>query len=148
MFVEILQNCPIFNDGTFDNVTDRGTRDDSKVDLEHGMPLVFGKDHDRGIRLQGLTAEVVQLGENGVREEDLLHHDEKTPDPSLAYLLSKLGPPDFPMPMGVFRALEVETYDEGVHRQIREAREMADVKDLDALLREGDVWEISEGTKP
>ena len=144
VFVEILQNCNIFNDGVFDSVTDRGTRDDNKVDLEHGKPLVFGQDRDRGIRLDGLTPEVVRIGENGNAEADLLHHDESTTDPSLAYLLSKLGPPDFPMPMGIFRAIETETYDAGVHRQIAEAREMTTDKDLDDLLREGSVWEISE----
>ncbi len=145
VFVEILQNCNIFNDGAFDGVTDRGTRDDNKVDLEHGKPLVFGQDRDRGIRLDGLTPEVVQIGENGAAPGDLLHHDESTTDPSLAYLLSKLGPPDFPMPMGIFRAIEVEPYDAAVHRQIAEARETTAEKDLDDLLRQGSVWEIGEG---
>ncbi len=145
VFVEILQNCNIFNDGAFDRVTDRGTREDNKVDLEHGEPLVFGQDRDRGIRLDGLTPEVVRIGENGAAPGDLLHHDESTPDPSLAYLLSKLGPPDFPMPMGIFRAIEAEPYDAAVHRQIAEARETTADKDLDDLLREGSVWEISEG---
>ena len=144
VFVEILQNCNIFNDGAFDRVTDRGTRDDNKVDLEHGKPLVFGQDRDRGIRLDGLSPEVVRIGDNGEGAAELLHHDESTPDPSLAYLLSKLGPPDFPMPMGIFRAIETETYDAGVHRQISEAREMTAEKDLDDLLREGSVWEIGE----
>ena len=144
VFVEILQNCNIFNDGAFDSVTNRGTREDNKVDLEHGKPLVFGQDRDRGIRLDGLTPEVVRIGEDGAARGDLLHHDESTADPSLAYLLSKLGPPDFPMPMGIFRAIEAETYDAGVHRQIAEAREMTADKDLDELLREGSVWEIGE----
>jgi len=144
VFVEILQNCNIFNDGTFDKVTDRGTRDDNKVDLAHGEPLVFGRDRDRGIRLDGLTPEVVRIGDNGAERGDLLHHDESTPDPSLAYLLSKLGPPDFPTPMGIFRAIEAETYDAAVHRQIAEAREMSPGKDLDDLLRGGSAWEIGE----
>ena len=95
--------------------------------------------------MHGLTPEVVQIGENGAAPGDLLHHDESTPDPSLAYLLSKLGPPDFPMPMGIFRAIEAEPYDAAVHRQIAEAREMSAEKDLDDLLREGSVWEIGEG---
>ncbi len=144
-FVEILQNCNIFNDKAFGDLTDRGSREDAKVDLEHGKPLIFGKDRDRAIRLDGLTPEVVPIGDNGGADRELLVHDEKAADPSLAYLLSKLGPPDFPVPMGVFRALEVETYDAAVHRQIREAAEQTGTKDLDALLREGSVWEVSDG---
>ena len=141
-FVEILQNCNIFNDGAFDVVTDRATREDNKIELVHGQPMVFGKDQDRGIRLNGLTPEVVEIGPDGVAEAELLHHDEQARDSSLAYLLSQLAPPDFPMPMGVFRSLEEETYDDAIYRQAREAGQSVPKSDLDALLREGDTWEI------
>ena len=143
-FVEILQNCNIFNDGAFAGVTDRQTREDEKVDLVHGEPMVFGKDRDRGIRVQGLTPEVVRVGPDGVSEEDLLHHDENAAGAHLAYLLSQLEPPDFPTPMGVFRALEEETYDDAIHRQIHDARAAAPEIDLDALLQEGDTWRIND----
>ena len=142
-FVEILQNCNIFNDGAFADVTDRNSAAEHKVDLEHGKPLVFGADRDKGIRLdKNLEPVVTAVGEKGVPEEELLHHDEKTANPSLAYLLSQLGPPDFPTPVGVFREVRQETYEGAVHRQIQEAGQAATVKDLDALLREGDTWEV------
>ena len=129
----------------WEGVRERETRDDRIVTLEHGKPLVFGKNRDRGIRLNGFVPEVVSVGEGGVAEEDLLHHDEKTSNPSLPYLLSQLhqSGPEFPTPMGVFRALEEETYDEAVHNQISSARASVKVSDLNALLREGDTWEVS-----
>ena len=143
-FVEILQNCNIFNDGAFADVTDRKNRDNEKVELVDGEPLIFGVERDRGIRLEGcLRPEIVPLGPKGVPEAELLHHDESAKDSSLAYLLSQLGPPEFPTPMGVFRAIEEETYEEAVHRQIRQARETSKPTDLDALLREGDTWEVA-----
>ena len=142
-FVEILQNCNIFNDGAFADVTDRKTSADNKVDLQHGKPLIFGEKRKKGIRLDGdFDPVVTAVGEKGVPEEELLHHDETTSNPSLAYLLSQLGPPDFPTPVGVFRDIEQETYEGAVHRQVREAGQAAAVKDLDALLREGDTWEV------
>ena len=147
-FVEILQNCVIFNDGAFDDERDREKRSEKTIELVHGEPLVFGKKKDQGIRLRGcFTPEVTPVGEGGVPKKDLLHHDEKTPDPSLAYLLSQLHllGDEFPMPLGVFRALEEETYDDAVHNQIRMARKGAKKVDLDALLRAGDTWEVQGG---
>ena len=76
VFVEILQNCNIFNDGAWDDVRERNHRDDNALMLEHGKPLVFGKNRDKGVRLSGMRPEVVTLGENGVTEEDLLIYDE------------------------------------------------------------------------
>src|SRR5439155_17526939 len=83
-FVEIYQNCKIFNDGVFEYVTDKSTKADNALYLEHGKPMIFGKDRNKGIRLLGLDPEVVTLG-NGVNVDDLLIHDEKAEEPSLAY---------------------------------------------------------------
>jgi hypothetical protein len=95
-FVEILQNCNIFNDGAWDNLTDKVLRDDYIIAIEHGKPLVFGKVRDKGIRLNGLVFEVVPLG-NGVTEEDLIVHDERDPNPAYAFLLSRMdATPGFP----------------------------------------------------
>src|SRR5690242_3358583 len=93
-FVEIYQNCNIFNDGAFEYATDKQTKTDTTVYLEHGKPLVFGKNSDKGIRLHGTTPEVVSLA--AVPADDLLHHDERAAEPSLAFLLSRLRYPDFP----------------------------------------------------
>ena len=112
-FVEILQNCNIFNDGAFGALTEKETKADTQLVLEHGKPLIFGKNRDKGIRLRGHSLEVVQLG-NGVTEADLVVHDET--DPVLAFLLSTMSPPKFPTPIGVFRAVTRETYESIVAR--------------------------------
>src|SRR6202051_4831055 len=85
-FIEIYQNCKIFNDGVFDYATDKTVKADNALFLEHGKPLIFGKDRNKGIRLNGLNPEVVDLA-NGIGLDDLLIHDERAPEPSLAYLL-------------------------------------------------------------
>src|SRR5919109_233628 len=94
-FVEVYQNCIVFNDGVFEYATDKAVKADNILYLEHGKPLVFGKDRTKGIRLNGLDPEVVDLN-NGVAMDDLLVHDERAPEQSLAYLLSRLTYPDFP----------------------------------------------------
>ena len=138
-FIEVFQNCVIVYDGAFEEVASRKTRDDTTVRLEHGKPLIFGKDSDKGVRLNGLTPEVVDLEADNPDVSGLLHHDERAADPTLAYLLSQM---ERPTPVGVFRSLEEETYDDAVHRQIQEARAASPATDLDALLRAGDSWEI------
>ena len=136
--------CPyascVFNSGAFLYATDKETRDDSIVYLEHGKPLVFGKERDKGIRLHALTPEVVSLKD--VKQDDLLIHDEKTPEPSLAFLLSQMRYPDFPEPMGVFRAVERERYGETVRRQIKEAVEKKGEGDLQSLVSGTDTWTV------
>ena len=97
-FVEVYQNCNIFNDGAFESFTDREVREDRMLVLEHGKPMIFGKDRDKGIRLNGLHPEVVAAGRDGITEDDLLVHDEKAEDPYLAFMLSRMFWPDFPVP--------------------------------------------------
>jgi len=104
-FVEVYQNCIVFYDGAFQYAQDKATRADSTLELEHGKPMIFGANRDKGIRLNGMEPEVVTLG-NGVTEADLLVHDESAKEPSLAYLLSRMRQPDFPEPIGVFRCVE------------------------------------------
>ena len=94
---------------------------------------------DKGIRLRGFVPEIVKVGEDGVAEEEVIRHDET--NPAFAYLLSQMRYPEFPIPIGVFRAVEYETYDQAVQRQIREARSAHKPGTLDQLLRQGDVWE-------
>jgi len=139
-FIEIYQNCNVFNDKAFSQVTDREFRDDQNVSLEHGKPLVFGKNKEKGIRLNGLKPEVVKLGENGVTEKDLVVHDEK--NAALAYLLSRITHPEFPTPLGVFRAESLPTLDQRTTDQIKKAKAKLGDGDLDKLLYSGDVWEV------
>jgi len=140
-FIEVYQNCVVFNDGAFDYATDRKRRADATIELEHGKPLVFGKDRDKGIRLNGMEPEVVELGK-GINEDDLLFHDEQAPEPSLAYLLSRMRYPDFPEPIGVFRAVDRPRYDLELNRQVEAAREAQGPGDLQAVLTAGDTWTV------
>ncbi len=141
-FVEILQNCVIFNNGAFRDVTDPKNRADRLLMLKDGEPLVFGRDRDKGIRLNGVIPEVVKVGSDGVPEEELLRHNEKSEDPFLAFLLAQLWRPGFPLPVGVFREVESESYEQAVHRQIQEAREKVKPGGLDDVLRQGEIWDV------
>src|SRR5262245_54490720 len=118
-FVEVYQNCKIFNDGVFEYATDKNVKADNTLFLEHGKPLIFGKDRSKGIRLHGLDPEVVTLG-NGVTADDLLIHDEKAEEPSLAYLLSRMVHPEFPEVIGVLRCVERPCFDGTLNHQIDE----------------------------
>jgi len=138
-FVEILQNCNVFNDGAFSALTDRETKVDTQLVLEHGKPMVFGKNKDRGIRLRGMTPEVVTLG-NGTSMDDILVHDEM--DPTLGFLLSRLAPPAFPTPIGVFRVVQRPTFGALMNNQIQEAIAKSGEGDIDELLHRGDVWTV------
>ena len=141
-FVEVLQNCNIFNDGAWESVTQKDVRDDHTVALEHGQPLIFGKNRDRGIRRRDLSLEVVKLGE-GVSEKDLIVHDEKDPNPAYAFLLSRMETmPGFPTPIGVLRAIDVPRYEVEIARQIQQVSEKKGRGDLEKLIRAGDTWEV------
>jgi 2-oxoglutarate ferredoxin oxidoreductase subunit beta len=142
-FVEVLQNCNIFNDGAWSAVRERETRDDNVLLLKHGEPMIFGKDHDKGIRLRGFTPEVVQLGVDGVTEADLLVHDETAEDPAYAYILSRMWAPRFPVPLGVFRRIERPTHDQLLQGQIDAAITAKGEGDLRKLLFGGETWQAS-----
>jgi 2-oxoglutarate ferredoxin oxidoreductase subunit beta len=140
-FVEVYQNCIVFNDGVFDYATDKAVKTDNLLYLEHGKPMVFGKDRNKGIRLNNMDPEVVSLG-NGVAMDDLLVHDESAAEPSLAYLLSRMTHPDFPEPVGVFRAVERPTFEAQVVEQIDESIAAKGPGDLDKLFRSDDLWTV------
>jgi 2-oxoglutarate ferredoxin oxidoreductase subunit beta len=140
-FVEIYQNCKIFNDGVFEYATDKSVKADNALYLEHGKPLIFGKDRNKGIRLNGLSPEVVEVGKD-CGPDDLLIHDEKADEPSLAYLLSRMVHPKFPECVGVFRAVQHPTYDELLEGQIEAVTKARGKGDLDKLFRSDDLWVV------
>lgn len=141
-FVEIYQNCNVFNDGAYNFATDRETKADTTLELEHGKPLIFGKERNKGIRLHGMDPEVVELGK-GISEDDLLFHDEKAAEPSLAYLLSRMRYPEFPEPIGVLRAVDAPRYEEMLNAQVTEAKKTRGEGDLDKLFNSGDTWTVA-----
>jgi 2-oxoglutarate/2-oxoacid ferredoxin oxidoreductase subunit beta len=140
-FVEVFQNCNIFNDGAFKGFTDKEVRDDRVIYVQHGKPLVYGKNHDKGLRLNGTNLEVVTLG-NGVSESDLLVYNEEDPSPVMAYLVSALEFPHFPVPVGVFRNISKPTYDELMAGQIQKSIEISGQGNLEKLLNAGDTWVV------
>jgi 2-oxoglutarate ferredoxin oxidoreductase subunit beta len=140
-FIEIYQNCNIFNDGAFEPFAARENRDDRMLVLEHGKPMVFGKERDRGIRLRGLTPEAVRLGD-GVTEKDLLVHDEGCPTATLAYLLTRMNYPELPVPVGVFRACPKPTYEGQLQEQVERAVRARGEGDLRRVLESSESWEV------
>ena len=140
-FVEVFQNCNVFNDGAFREFADKAVRPDRTVYLEDGKPLVFGSERTRGIRLNGTAAEVVEL--NGdVTQDDLLVHDEAREDPTIASILARMEYPEHPVPLGVLRAIERPTYDAMMTDQIQDAIASKGPGDLQTLLHEGDTWTV------
>ncbi len=141
--VEILQNCPVFNDGAFTDVAAKDVASDRQLWAVHGQPLVFGKNRDKGLRMRrdGCGIEVVTIGEGGVSMDEVLVHDET--NLGLASLLAHLGPPDAPMVFGVLYCNPAPTYEHQALAQNELARQRYGEADLDALLRSGHTWTVS-----
>lgn len=141
-FVEILQNCPVYNDGIFDAVKDKKQAADTRLVLENGKPLLFGQDNQKGICLNttGLSLEIVTIGEDGVTEADVLVHDET--NKVLAQMLAELKGPDFPVPVGVIYQAPATAYVDDVYSQRIAVREKKGKADLNALLRTGHTWTV------
>ncbi|HJP41316.1 MAG TPA: 2-oxoacid:ferredoxin oxidoreductase subunit beta [Dehalococcoidia bacterium] len=138
-FVEVFQNCNIFNDGAFDAFADRDVRQEHTTRLENGQPIRFGKNLEHGVRLDGLTLEVM---ENAESDEGLLVHDSSRQDPTLAYMLAGMDYPAYPVPLGVLRQVDAPVYEDIIEQQIKAAKE-SNPADFDALLRSGETWVVS-----
>jgi 2-oxoglutarate/2-oxoacid ferredoxin oxidoreductase subunit beta len=141
-FIEVYQNCNIFNDGAFEELTDKKTKSDTVLVLEHGKPMIFGKEQDKGIKLDGFKPIVVSLKDGQYSVNDLLVHDEKSRE--LAFILSELTEyPGYPTPIGVFIDIERTTYEDETNEQVKKAKEKLGEGDLDKLLFSGNTWEIN-----
>lgn len=146
--VEIFQNCIVYNDGVFAPFTERDIAADAQIHVEHGQPLLFGAENDKGLRVTpGISAlEVVKLGENGITEADILIHDET--DHGLANMLAAMDRPDFPVALGVLYCNPAATYERLVAGRVAEAEARAEARgdkgDLNALLRRGHTWEVGD----
>ena len=140
--IEILQNCVIFADKVHDMVTNKKTRDDRQLFLKHGEPMIFGENREKGIVLNGTQLEVVEIGKNGITEDDILVHDQYAKNPSIQRMVGWMKAPDYPVAMGVIRAAPADTYDELLMNQINTARETSDIQSVNDLLKSGQTWEI------
>jgi len=144
-FLEVLQNCNIFNDGAWRDFTDKSVKEDRMLVLKHGEPMIFGAEKNKGIRLSGLQPEVVTIGENGITVADLWVHDETDPDATRTQILSRMWWPDFPVPVGVFRRVPRPTHDQLLIEQIDGAKAARAAKgpvDLQKLLASGETWTV------
>jgi len=138
-FVEIYQNCNVFNDGAFFQFTEKETKSDNVVYLEHGKPLVFGKEMDKGVKLNGFNLEVVSLKDGKHSVNDLLVHNEK--DTTLSFMLADMTyKPHLPRPVGIFLAIDRPVYEVEMERQISFAQEKRGVGDIKKLLNSGETW--------
>ncbi|MGE0640605.1 MAG: 2-oxoacid:ferredoxin oxidoreductase subunit beta [Thermoanaerobaculia bacterium] len=140
-FVEIYQNCNIFNDKAFAPMTDKETKEETVVDLVPGQPLVFGKAKDKGIRLAGTELEVIRFAD-GFGPDDCLVWDETRMNPAIAFMIAQMGPPHFPTPIGVLRRVDVPSFESGIIGQIEREKERKGVGSLEDLLRAGDTWTV------
>ncbi|NNE74002.1 MAG: 2-oxoacid:ferredoxin oxidoreductase subunit beta [Acidimicrobiales bacterium] len=141
--VEVFQNCNVFNDGAYDTITKKDVRGHMLIDLQHGEPIRFGPDGERGVALDGRgLATIVDVADVGV--DALLVHDEADPDPSVAFALSRLSNGvGRPTPIGVFRAVDRPEYASATSAQLAEAQAAQGPGDLHALLHSQPTWDVS-----
>ena len=139
--VEILQNCMIFNDKAHAAITDRAVRDDRTIILEHGKPMIFGKEKNKGLRFNGRCLEAVTIGENGITIDDIMIHDETTEDTGIHMMLARMCG-DLPVAIGVIRNVKKTSYTQLYEDQMEEQMANGKYKCVDDLLNSGDTWEI------
>ncbi|MDE3742969.1 2-oxoacid:ferredoxin oxidoreductase subunit beta [Maribacter polysaccharolyticus] len=137
--IEVLQNCPIFNDGAYSKYTDKAVREDRMLFVEHGKPMIFGKERNKGLVLNGLKLEVATLGENGITEADILVHDAKEKDPTLHQMLVRL---EYPMVTGIIRAFDDVTLEEREDALTAQVKSDSSYKKTDDLFFSGDIYNV------
>ena len=143
-FLEVYQNCNIFNDGAFELLTDKKTKDDHVIFLEHGKPMIFGKEKNKGIKLDGINPVVVDLTDGKNSVDDLWVHDEMDKNTFRAHIISQFTEMDgFPTPVGVLRQELKSTYENDLHAQLEEAKKIKGEGDLRKLLFSGNMWEVN-----
>jgi 2-oxoglutarate ferredoxin oxidoreductase subunit beta len=140
--VECLVNCVIFNDGAHGWLAEKETRSDRLILLEHGKPMIFGKEANKGLMLDGFNLKVVTIGQNGITEADILVHDATCQDTTLQMKLALMEGPELPIAVGVIRDVEEETYDAAVETQIAEVQAKSKVKTFDDLIATCEKWEM------
>jgi 2-oxoglutarate ferredoxin oxidoreductase subunit beta len=141
-FVEILQNCRVFNDGAFDSIADRSRAAETRIVLEHGQPIRFGAEGRKGLAVRNMEPVVVDLSAEPAAERELLVHNAASDSPALAALLAELEPPQFPLALGVFRAIERPTYDGLLMQQIQDTISKRGKGKLQSLLNAGTTWVV------
>ncbi|MDD4922924.1 MAG: 2-oxoacid:ferredoxin oxidoreductase subunit beta [Bacteroidales bacterium] len=139
--VEALVNCVIYNDGTHKAISDKEVRADRTIVLKHGEPMIFGKNNDKGLIIDGFSLKAVTIGENGITEKDILVHDAKCQDRTLHFKLGTMSG-DLPVALGVIRDVDAQSYDQAVAEQIKEVQAKRPVRKLEDFLHTLETWEI------
>ncbi|MBI5020884.1 MAG: 2-oxoacid:ferredoxin oxidoreductase subunit beta [Ignavibacteriales bacterium] len=140
-FMEMYQNCNVFNDGAFDLFTDKETKDDNVIVLENGKPMIFGKEKDKGLKLEGFTPVAISLKDGKHTVDDLIVHNEK--NTMLSFILARMtNLPNLPRPVGVLYAVERPTYEHEVTKQIESSINKQGIGTLEKLLAHGETWII------
>jgi len=143
-FIEVYQNCPIFNDGVHSQVTEKDVKADHTLVMEHGKPLVFGKNMDKGIMLDGLNPKIININDGKHSINDCWVHDEFDDNPTRVFLLARFTDlPGFPVPIGVFRQFNKATYDGDVEGQIAQVQKSKGIGTFDKLFSGGNTWEVN-----
>jgi 2-oxoglutarate ferredoxin oxidoreductase subunit beta len=138
--VEVMQNCVIFNDGTHSSFTDKAVRDDRCIILQHGQPMIFGKNKDKGIVLDGLKLRAVPLDSDS--EKRVLVHDAHESDRTVHNMLAAMKGPDLPLALGIIRAVSEPTYNDRVQEQLNQVMENRTITCMDDLLHSGETWTV------
>ena len=142
--VEVLQNCVIFANEVHKEITAKEVKDEHQIYLKHGEPMIFGKNHEKGLVLRNNKFEVVTIGENGITEKDIMIHNAHDPEDTTHYMLSRMGLPDYPVAMGVIRAVKDSVYESLLCEQIKKAKEVSKIKNVNDLLRSGNTFMIND----
>ena len=142
--VEMLQNCVIFNDKTHAAfAADKATRAERTITLRHGEKMLFGANREKGLVFENMRLKVVTVGEGGYTLDDILTHDAHERDTTLHVMLAAMKYPDYPVALGVIRAVEDDAvYDAAVERQVEEVKAASKIRCVDDLLRSGATWEV------
>lgn len=143
-FIEVFQNCNIFNDGAFDMLTDKETKPENVIVLEDGKPLVFGKNKDKGIKLDGIEPKIIDLNDGVHSINDCWVHSQYDKNPTRVFVLARFSDlPGYPTPIGVLRHFKKPTYDGGVEEQIQNVKTKKGAGDFHRLMHDGGTWEVA-----
>ncbi len=140
--VEVLQNCVIYNDKTHEAITDKKSKADRTIILQHGQKMLFGVNKDKGIVLDGLQLKAVTIGKDGYNLEDILVHDAHNVHDNIHRKLANMQFPELPVALGVIRSVVTKNYDECVQEQLMEVQKQSKISTFEDLVNSGDVWEV------
>lgn len=140
--VEVLQNCVIFNDKTHAEISDKEVRADRTIVLHHGEPMIFGKNRDKGLILDGMRLKVVTIGQDGITKDDILVHNAHEENHGIHMMLCEMQWPELPVALGVIRNVKDRTYDDMVRDQVDDVQHNSPIHNMDELLNSGATWEV------